>query len=54
MDHTQSDLDDDTLIYDSSPSRWELFHKMAVLQKRVNELEEELKQYKQVGYFGEK
>lgn len=47
--------DDDTLIYDTSPSRWELFMQMNALKQRIHDLEKELEQYKKPKpYFGEK
>jgi hypothetical protein len=47
--------DDDTLVYDSSPSRWELFNQINALKSRILELERELEQHrKPPPYFGEK
>lgn len=47
--------DDDTLIYDTSPSRWELFNQINALKLRIAELERELERYKKpTPYFGEK
>jgi hypothetical protein len=46
--------DDDIMIYDSSPSKAELWREVNKLRDRVRELEHELSQLKKPSYFGEK
>lgn len=51
----KKDDDDDVMIYDTSPSRWELFMQINALKGRIVELEEELAKHKKpTPYFGEK
>ena len=46
--------DDDIMIYDSSPTKAELWREVNKLRDRVRELEHELSQLKKPSYFGEK
>jgi hypothetical protein len=51
----KNDDDDDIMIYDSSPSKSELWREVNKLRDRVRELEHELSKVKsEVKYFGEK
>lgn len=46
--------DDDIMIYDSSPTKADLWREVNKLRDRVRELEHELSQFKASKYFGEK
>lgn len=46
--------DDDIMIYDSSPTKLELWSHISRLQDRIKELEQQLNQPKPDTYFGEK
>ena len=46
--------DDDIMIYDSSPTKSELWREVNKLRDRVRELEHELSKFKSDKYFGEK
>ena len=50
----KNDDDDDIMIYDSSPSKSELWREVNKLRDRVRELEHELSKFKSDNYFGEK
>jgi hypothetical protein len=50
----KNDDDDDIMIYDSSPSKAELWREVNKLRDRVRELEHELSKFKSDKYFGEK
>ena len=50
----QNNDDDDTLVYDSGPSKSTLWQEINKLRDRVRELEHELSQLKKPSYFGEK
>lgn len=55
MVHTKNEEDDDILIYDTSPTRWQLFNIIITLRMRIQELEKELEEHKNPKqYFGEK
>lgn len=50
----QNDDDDDTLIYDSGPSKTELWREIVRLRDRIRELEGKVNSLEKSEYFGER